>query len=131
MSTRVNKLIEDNELGDDVTAKKPVSGDSVTPIIPSPMNSMSDADKSAGNSDINNTAASVLHKSKVATAVDNQLKAGTEIPQKDAKTSDTDSPLIDKKLTVSAADTPNTVPQQSESAKETKQTLKKIALIVC
>ena len=123
MSTRVNKLIEDNELGDDVTAKKPVSGDSVTPIIPSPMNSMSDADKSAGNSDINNTAASVLHKSKVATAVDNQLKAGTEIPQKDAKTSDTDSPLIDKKLTVSAADTPNTVPQQSESAKETKANL--------
>ncbi|MGJ8483962.1 flagellar hook-length control protein FliK [Pseudoalteromonas sp. SYSU M81236] len=123
MSTRVNKLIEDNELGDDVTAKKPVSGDSVTPIIPSPMNSMSDADKSAGNSDINNTAASVLHKSKVATAVDNQLKAGTEIPQKDAKTSDSDSPLIDKKLTVSAADTPNTVPQQSESAKETKANL--------
>lgn len=123
MSTRVNKLIEDNELGDDVTAKKPVSGDSVTPIIPSPMNSMSDADKSAGNSDINNTAASVLHKSKVATAVDNQLKAGTEIPQKDAKTSDTHSPLIDKKLTVSAADTPNTVPQQSESAKETKANL--------
>jgi len=123
MSTRVNKLIEDNELGDDVTAKKPVSGDSVTPIIPSPMNSMSDADKSADNSDINNTAASVLHKSKVATAVDNQLKAGTEIPQKDAKTSDTDSPLIDKKLTVSAADTPNTVPQQSESAKETKANL--------
>ncbi|WP_281546651.1 flagellar hook-length control protein FliK [Pseudoalteromonas sp. PAR1] len=123
MSTRVNKLIEDNELGDDVTAKKPVSGDSVTPIIPSPMNSMSDADKSAGNSDINNTAASVLHKSKVATAVDNQLKAGTEIAQKDAKTSDSDSPLIDKKLTVSAADTPNTVPQQSESAKETKANL--------
>ncbi|MEM6508959.1 MAG: flagellar hook-length control protein FliK, partial [Pseudomonadota bacterium] len=64
-----------------------------------------------------------LHKSKVATAVDSQLKAIGDLPPKDSVTPIIDGPLTDKeKQGVSAVNTPDTKPQVANFASATQTT---------
>ncbi|MEQ5873820.1 flagellar hook-length control protein FliK [Pseudoalteromonas sp. NFXS39] len=123
MSTRVNKLIENNDVSPVVVDKKPSPIDTITPVIPSPMTDVAQTDDSKADAEGDNSIASLLHKSKVATAVDSQLKAMGDLPPKDSITPVIDSPLTDKgKLGVSAVNTPDTKPQVSNLNNETEQT---------
>ena len=117
MSTRVNKLIENNDVSPVVVDKKPTPIDIITPVIPSPMTDVAQTDDSKADAEGDNSIASLLHKSKVATAVDSQLKAMGDLPPKDSITPVIDSPLADKgKLGVSAVNTPDTKPQVANLA---------------
>ena len=112
MSTKVNKLIENNEFSPVVVDKKPTPTDTITPVIPSPMTEVAKTDESKIVAEDDNSVSSLLHKSKVATAVDSQLKAMGDLPPKDSVTPIVDSPLTDKeKQGVSAVNTPDTKPQ--------------------
>ncbi|MCG9708186.1 flagellar hook-length control protein FliK [Pseudoalteromonas sp. Isolate3] len=123
MSTRVNKLIENNDVSPVVVDKKPTPIDTITPVIPSPMTDVAQTDDSKADAEGDNSIASLLHKSKVATAVDNQLKAMGDLPPKDSITPVIDSPLTDKgKQGVSAVNTPDTKPQVSNLNNATEQT---------
>ncbi|MCP4584488.1 flagellar hook-length control protein FliK [Pseudoalteromonas sp.] len=123
MSTRVNKLIENNDVSPVVVDKKPSPIDTITPVIPSPMTDVAQTDDSKADAEGDNSIASLLHKSKVATAVDSQLKAMGDLPPKDSITPVIDSPLTDKgKLGVSAVNTPDTKPQVSNLNNATEQT---------
>jgi len=111
MSTKVNKLIENNEFSPVVVDKKPTPIDTITPVIPSPMTEVTKTDESKIVAQDDSSIASLLHKSKVATAVDSQLKAMGDLPPKDSVTPIVDSPLTDKeKQGVSAVNTPDTKP---------------------
>ncbi|QLE08771.1 flagellar hook-length control protein FliK [Pseudoalteromonas shioyasakiensis] len=123
MSTRVNKLIENNDVSPVVVDKKPSPIDTITPVIPSPMTDVAQTDDSKADAEGDNSIASLLHKSKVATAVDSQLKAMGDLPPKDSITPVIDSPLTDKgKQGVSAVNTPDTKPQVSNLNNATEQT---------
>jgi len=123
MSTRVNKLIENNDVSPVVVDKKPSPIDTITPVIPSPMTDVAQTDDSKADAEGDNSIASLLHKSKVATAVDSQLKAMGDLPPKDSISPVIDSPLTDKgKLGVSAVNTPDTKPQVSNLNNATEQT---------
>ena len=128
MSTRVNKLIENNDVSPVVVDKKPSPIDTITPVIPSPMTDVAQTDDSKADAEGDNSIASLLHKSKVATAVDSQLKAMGDLPPKDSITPVIDSPLTDKgKQGVSAVNTPDTKPQVSNLNNATEQTAGKKA----
>ena len=117
MSTRVNKLIENNDFSPVVVDKKPTPIDTITPVIPSPMTDVAQTDDSKVAAEDDNSIASLLHKSKVATAVDSQLKAIGDLPPKDSVTPIVDGPLTDKeKQGVSAVNTPDTKPQVANFA---------------
>lgn len=117
MSTRVNKLIENNDFSPVVVDKKPTPIDTITPVIPSPMTDVAQTDDSKVAAEDDNSIASLLHKSKVATAVGSQLKAIGDLPPKDSVTPIVDGPLTDKeKLGVSAVNTPDTKPQVANFA---------------
>ena len=117
MSTRVNKLIENNDFSQVVVDKKPTPIDTITPVIPSPMTDVAQTDDSKVAAEDDNSIASLLHKSKVATAVDSQLKAIGDLPPKDSVTPIVDGPLTDKeKQGVSAVNTPDTKPQVANFA---------------
>jgi len=117
MSTKVNKLIENNEFSPVVVDKKPTPIDTITPVIPSPMTEVAKTDESKIVAQDDNSVSSLLHKSKVATAVDSQLKAMGDLPPKDSVTPIVDSPLTDKeKQGVSAVNTPDTKPQVANIA---------------
>jgi len=117
MSTKVNKLIENNEFSPVVVDKKPTPIDTITPVIPSPMTEVAKTDESKIVAEDDNSVSSLLHKSKVATAVDSQLKAMGDLPPKDSVTPIVDSPLTDKeKQGVSAVNTPDTKPQVANIA---------------
>jgi len=117
MSTKVNKLIENNEFSPVVVDKKPTPIDTITPVIPSPMTEVAKTDDSKIVAQDDNSVSSLLHKSKVATAVDSQLKAMGDLPPKDSVTPIVDSPLTDKeKQGVSAVNTPDTKPQVANIA---------------
>ncbi|MEJ6496247.1 flagellar hook-length control protein FliK [Pseudoalteromonas lipolytica] len=117
MSTRVNKLIENNDFSSVVVDKKPTPIDTITPVIPSPMTDVAQTDDSKVAEEDDNSIASLLHKSKVATAVDSQLKAIGDLPPKDSVTPIVDGPLTDKeKQGVSAVNTPDTKPQVANFA---------------
>ncbi|GGE84153.1 flagellar hook-length control protein FliK [Pseudoalteromonas gelatinilytica] len=117
MSTKVNKLIENNEFSPVVVDKKPTPIDTITPVIPSPMTEVAKTDDSKIVAQDDNSVSSLLHKSKVATAVDSQLKAMGDLPPKDSVTPIVDSPLTDKeKQGVSAVNTPDTKPQVANLA---------------
>ncbi|MCH2089424.1 MAG: flagellar hook-length control protein FliK [Pseudoalteromonas sp.] len=117
MSTRVNKLIENNDFSLVVVDKKPTPIDTITPVIPSPMTDFAQTDDSKADAEGDNSIASLLHKSKVATAVDSQLKAIGDLPPKDSVTPIVDGPLTDKeKQGVSAVNTPDTKPQVANFA---------------
>ncbi|WP_105181445.1 flagellar hook-length control protein FliK [Pseudoalteromonas sp. T1lg21] len=117
MSTKVNKLIENNEFSPVVVDKKPMPIDTITPVIPSPMTEVAKTDESKIVAQDDNSVSSLLHKSKVATAVDSQLKAMGDLPPKDSVTPIVDSPLTDKeKQGVSAVNTPDTKPQVANIA---------------
>lgn len=117
MSTKVNKLIENNEFSPVVVDKKPTPIDTITPVIPSPMTEVAKTDESKIVAEDDNSVSSLLHKSKVATAVDSQLKAMGDLPPKDSVTPIVDSPLTDKeKQGVSAVNTPDTKPQVANLA---------------
>ncbi len=123
MSTRVNKLIENNDVSPVVVDKKPSPIDTITPVIPLPMTDVAQTDDSKADAEGDNSIASLLHKSKVATAVDSQLKAMGDLPPKDSITPVIDSPLTDKgKQGVSAVNTPDTKPQVSNLNNATEQT---------
>ncbi|WP_348708034.1 flagellar hook-length control protein FliK [uncultured Pseudoalteromonas sp.] len=123
ISTRVNKLIENNDVSPVVVDKKSTPIDTITPVIPSPMTDVAQTDDSKADAEGDNSIASLLHKSKVATAVDSQLKAMGDLPPKDSITPVIDSPLTDKgKLGVSAVNTPDTKPQVSNLNNATEQT---------
>ena len=92
MSTRVNVLADKHEFSGIVVDKKPTPIDDITPVIPSPL-SASLADDDA-LSDSENSVANLLTKSKVATAIDNQLKPIGELPPKDSVTPIIDSPSV-------------------------------------
>ncbi|QLJ09129.1 flagellar hook-length control protein FliK [Pseudoalteromonas sp. JSTW] len=92
MSTRVNVLADKYEFSGIVVDKKPTPIDDITPVIPSPL-SASLADDDA-LSDSENSVANLLTKSKVATAIDNQLKPIGELPPKDSVTPIIDSPSV-------------------------------------
>ena len=117
VSTKVNKLIENNEFSPVVVDKKPTPIDTITPVIPSPMTEVAKTDESKIVAEDDNSVSSLLHKSKVATAVDSQLKAMGDLPPKDSVTPIVDSPLTDKeKQGVSAVNTPDTKPQVANIA---------------
>ena len=117
MSTKVNKLIGNNEFSPVVVDKKPTPIDTITPVIPSPMTEVAKTDDSKIVAQDDNSVSSLLHKSKVATAVDSQLKAMGDLPPKDSVTPIVDSPLTDKeKQGVSAVNTPDTKPQVANIA---------------
>ncbi len=117
MSTRVNKLIENNDFSPVVVDKKPTPIDTITPVIPSPMTDVAQTGDSKVAAEDDNSIASLLHKSKVATAVDSQLKAIGDLPPKDSVTPIVDGPLTDKeKQGVSAVNTPDTKPQVANFA---------------
>ncbi|WP_462166531.1 flagellar hook-length control protein FliK [Pseudoalteromonas sp. GB43] len=117
MSTRVNKLIENNDFSPVVVDKKPTPIDTITPVIPSPMTDVAQTDDSKVAAEGDNSIASLLHKSKVATAVDSQLKAIGDLPPKDSVTPIVDDPLTDKeKQGVSAVNTPDTKSQVANFA---------------
>jgi len=117
MSTKVNKLIENNEFSPVVVDKKPMPIDTITPVIPSPMTEVAKTDESKIVAQDDNSVSILLHKSKVATAVDSQLKAMGDLPPKDSVTPIVDSPLTDKeKQGVSAVNTPDTKPQVANIA---------------
>lgn len=117
MSTRVNKLIENNDFSPVVVDKKPTPIDTITPVIPSPMTDIAQTDDSKVAAEDDNSIASLLHKSKVATAVDSQLKAIGDLPPKDSVTPIVDGPLTDKeKQGGSAVNTPDTKPQVANFA---------------
>lgn len=117
MSTRVNKLIENNDFSPVVVDKKPTPIDTITPVIPSPMTDVAQTGDSKVAAEDDNSIASLLHKSKVATAVDSQLKAIGDLPPKDSVTPIVDDPLTDKeKQGVSAVNTPDTKPQVANFA---------------
>lgn len=123
MSTRVNKLIENNDFSPVVVDKKPTPIDTITPVIPSPMTDVAQTDDSKADAQGDNSIASLLHKSKVATAVDSQLKAIGDLPPKDSVTPIVDGPLTDKeKQGVSAVNTPDTKPQVANFASATQTT---------
>ncbi|MDK9684253.1 flagellar hook-length control protein FliK [Pseudoalteromonas shioyasakiensis] len=123
MSTRVNKLIENNDFSPVVVDKKPTPIDTITPVIPSPMTDVAQTDDSKADAEGDNSIASLLHKSKVATAVDSQLKAIGDLPPKDSVTPIVDGPLTDKeKQGVSAVNTPDTKPQVANFASATQAT---------
>ncbi|WP_289097207.1 flagellar hook-length control protein FliK [uncultured Pseudoalteromonas sp.] len=123
MSTRVNKLIENNDFSPVVVDKKPTPIDTITPVIPSPMTDVAQTDDSKADAEGDNSIASLLHKSKVATAVDSQLKAIGDLPPKDSVTPIVDGPLTDKeKQGVSAVNTPDTKPQVANFASSTQAT---------
>ncbi|MBC7008763.1 flagellar hook-length control protein FliK [Pseudoalteromonas sp. BZK2] len=123
MSTRVNKLIENNDFSPVVVDKKPTPIDTITPVIPSPMTDVAQTDDSKVAAEGDNSIASLLHKSKVATAVDSQLKAIGDLPPKDSVTPIVDGPLTDKeKQGVSAVNTPDTKPQVANFASATQAT---------
>ena len=123
MSTRVNKLIENNDFSPVVVDKKPTPIDTITPVIPSPMTDVAQTDDSKADAEGDNSIASLLHKSKVATAVDSQLKAIGDLPPKDSVTPIVDGPLTDKeKQGVSAVNTPDTKPQVANFASATQTT---------
>lgn len=123
MSTRVNKLIENNDFSPVVVDKKPTPIDTITPVIPSPMTDVVQTDDSKADAEGDNSIASLLHKSKVATAVDSQLKAIGDLPPKDSVTPIVDGPLTDKeKQGVSAVNTPDTKPQVANFASATQTT---------
>ena len=117
MSTRVNKLIENNDFSPVVVDKKPTPIDTITPVIPSPMTDVAQTGDSKVAAEDDNSIASLLHKSKVATAVDSQLKAIGDLPPKDSVTPIVDGPLTDKeKQGVSAVNTSDTKPQVANFA---------------
>jgi len=117
MSTRVNKLIENNDFSPVVVDKKPTPIDTITPVIPSPMTDVAQTGDSKVAAEDDNSIASLLHKSKVATAVDSQLKAIGDLPPKDSVTPIVDDPLTDKeKQGVSAVNTPDTKSQVANFA---------------
>ena len=123
MSTRVNKLIENNDFSPVVIDKKPTPIDTITPVIPSPMTDVAQTDDSKADAEGDNSIASLLHKSKVATAVDSQLKAIGDLPPKDSVTPIVDGPLTDKeKQGVSAVNTSDTKPQVANFASATQAT---------
>ena len=123
MSTRVNKLIENNDFSPVVVDKKPTPIDTITPVIPSPMTDVAQTDDSKADAEGDSSIASLLHKSKVATAVDSQLKAIGDLPPKDSVTPIVDGPLTDKeKQGVSAVNTPDTKPQVANFASATQAT---------
>ena len=123
MSTRVNKLIENNDFSPVVVDKKPTPIDTITPVIPSPMTDVAQTDDSKADAEGDSSIASLLHKSKVATAVDSQLKAIGDLPPKDSVTPIVDGPLTDKeKQGVSAVNTPDTKPQVANFASSTQAT---------
>ena len=123
MSTRVNKLIENNDFSPVVVDKKPTPIDTITPVIPSPMTDVAQTDDSKADAEGDSSIASLLHKSKVATAVDSQLKAIGDLPPKDSVTPIVDGPLTDKeKQGVSAVNTPDTKPQVANFASATQTT---------
>ncbi|KPZ74742.1 Flagellar hook-length control protein [Pseudoalteromonas sp. P1-26] len=123
MSTRVNKLIENNDFSPVVVDKKPTPIDTITPVIPSPMTDVAHTDDSKADAEGDSSIASLLHKSKVATAVDSQLKAIGDLPPKDSVTPIVDGPLTDKeKQGVSAVNTPDTKPQVANFASATQAT---------
>jgi len=123
MSTRVNKLIENNDFSPVVVDKKPTPIDTITPVIPSPMTDVAQTDDSKADAEGDSSIASLLHKSKVATAVDSQLKAIGDLPPKDSVTPIVDGPLTDKeKQGVSAVNTPDTKPQIANFASATQAT---------
>ena len=126
MSTRVNKLIENNDFSPVVVDKKPTPIDTITPVIPSPMTDVAQTDDSKVAAEDDNSIASLLHKSKVATAVDSQLKAIGDLPPKDSVTPIVDGPLTDKeKQGVSAVNTPDTKPQVANFASAIQATDRK------
>ncbi|MCQ8882418.1 flagellar hook-length control protein FliK [Pseudoalteromonas shioyasakiensis] len=123
ISTRVNKLIENNDVSPVVVEKKPTPIDTITPVLPLPMTDVSQTDDSKVLADDDNSTDSLMPRSKVATAVDNQLKAMGDLPPKDSITPVIDSPLTDKeKQGVSAVNTPDTKPQVSNLNNATEQT---------
>eukprot|EP00038_Savillea_parva_P031495 m.87178 g.87178 ORF g.87178 m.87178 type:complete len:799 (+) comp9692_c0_seq1:5804-8200(+) len=123
MSTRVNKLIENNDFSPVVVDKKPTPIDTITPVIPSPMTDVAQTDDLKVDAEGDSSIASLLHKSKVATAVDSQLKAIGDLPPKDSVTPIVDGPLTDKeKQGVSAVNTPDTKPQVANFASATQAT---------
>ncbi|RJF34589.1 flagellar hook-length control protein FliK [Pseudoalteromonas gelatinilytica] len=114
INTSVNKLTENNELSSVSVDKKPAPIDSNLPVISSPMAENDDSQSLAGS---DNSIASLIHKSKVATAVDSQLKAMGDLPPKDSVAPIVDSPLTDKeKQGISAVNTPDTKPQLANIA---------------
>lgn len=130
MSTRVNKLIENNDFSPVVVDKKTTPIDTITPVIPSPMIDVAQTDDSKADAEGDSSIASLLHKSKVATAVDSQLKAIGDLPPKDSVTPIVDGPLTGKeKQGVSAVNTPDTKPQVANFASATQTTDSKEATV--
>ena len=82
MSTRVNVLADKHEFSGIVVDKKPTPIDDITPVIPSPLSASLADDDALSESE--NSVANLLTKSKVATAIDNQLKPIGELPPKDS-----------------------------------------------
>ncbi|EWH06122.1 flagellar hook-length control protein [Pseudoalteromonas lipolytica SCSIO 04301] len=92
MSTRVNVLADKHEFSGIVVDKKPTPIDDITPVIPSPLSASLADDDALSESE--NSVANLLTKSKVATAIDNQLKPIGELPPKDSVTPIIDSPSV-------------------------------------
>ncbi len=112
MSTHVDRLIEKNKLSPVVIDKNFTPIDKITPVLPSLMGVATEVNYSKQAADDNNSTASLIAKSKVATALDNQLKATGDLPSKDSVTPIVDGLLTDKeKQGISVVITPNTKPQ--------------------